>query len=175
MVPREPYLSYLAGDATLPRGTGSKIIAHVVNDAVPRWGAGFPLAVKKRWPQVQDEFIAWVLEDRRRLQLGRIHEFRVSEDCTVIHMIAQRGYGPSTKPRIRYSALRTCLQQVAQRARTQHATVHIPRIGAGQAGGHWSLIEELIRSTLCATGVRVFVYDLPGQTLRKQPQLELTI
>jgi O-acetyl-ADP-ribose deacetylase (regulator of RNase III) len=175
IVAGESCLTYLSGDATMPRGAGPKIITHVVNDAVPRWGAGFPLAIKKRWQQVQEEFITWVTEDRRRLRLGHVHEVRVAKDCSIIHMVAQHGYGASSTPRIRYSALRSCLQQVVERAKIQGASVHMPRIGAGQAGGHWPLIEELIRSTLCKAEVPVFVYDLPGRSLPKQTQFELTI
>jgi hypothetical protein len=39
--------------------------------------------------------------------------------------------------------------------------VHTPRIGAGQSGGAWDAVEEIIRDTLTAKGVRVTVYDLP--------------
>ena len=175
MVPRQSCITYLAGDATEPRGSGYKIIAHVVNDAAPRWGAGFPLALRRRWKHVQEEFIAWVGQDRNRLRLGVVHEVVVSESCSIIHMVAQRGYGPSPTPRIRYSALRTCLEQVAARAKELNASVHMPRIGAGQAGGSWQLVEELISSSLCAAGVNVSVYDLPGRTLPQQPQFALEL
>jgi hypothetical protein len=42
------------------------------------------------------------------------------------------------------------------------AAVHAPRIGAGQAGGSWPVIEELINDILVRQGVKVVVYDLPG-------------
>jgi hypothetical protein len=35
----------------------------------------------------------------------------------------------------------------------------MPRIGCGRAGGEWGRIETLIQSTLCASGIEVFVYD----------------
>lgn len=175
MVPRQSCITYLAGDATEPGGIGPKIIAHVVNDGTPRWGAGFALALRKRWEQVQDEFISWVGEDRSRLRLGAVHEYELDESCSIIHMVAQRGYGASSAPRIRYSALRDCLQAVATQARQRGATVHMPRIGAGQAGGSWPLIEELIFSSLCAAGVQVYIYDLPGRKLVEPPQFTLDL
>jgi len=42
------------------------------------------------------------------------------------------------------------------------ASVHMPRIGAGQGGGDWAIDEDLIRSTLVENGVSVTIYDLPG-------------
>ena len=41
-------------------------------------------------------------------------------------------------------------------------TVHLPRLGAGQARGQWSVIEGLIREFVSARGIPVTVYDLPG-------------
>jgi hypothetical protein len=43
-------------------------------------------------------------------------------------------------------------------------TLHMPRIGCGQAGGAWPIIEELIRETVVAAGHLVTVYDPPGAT-----------
>jgi len=38
------------------------------------------------------------------------------------------------------------------------ATIHLPRIGCGLAGGKWESVEPLIREAMPDTGV--FVYDL---------------
>jgi O-acetyl-ADP-ribose deacetylase (regulator of RNase III) len=39
---------YMTGDATAPVGEGQKLIVHVCND-IGAWGAGFVLALSKRW------------------------------------------------------------------------------------------------------------------------------
>jgi O-acetyl-ADP-ribose deacetylase (regulator of RNase III) len=49
---------------------------------------------------------------------------------------------------------------VAVFAREHRASVAMPRIGCGLAGGTWEEIEPIIRDTLCAQGVSVTVYDL---------------
>ena len=77
-------------------------------------------------------------------------------------MVAQRGYGPSPRPRIRYAALRACLEQLAEAAARRNATVHMPRIGSGQARGHWGIIRELIDEALVWKGIEVTVYELPS-------------
>jgi hypothetical protein len=81
-------------------------------------------------------------------------------------MIAQHGYGPSPKPRIRYSALKDCLADLAKAALELHATVHMPRIGTGYSQGNWSVIKELIDESLIRQGIDVTVYDLPGRESR---------
>ena len=156
-------IAYLFGDARRPRGTGKRIIAHVVNDGTPNWGAGFALEVAKEWVFVQEEFRNWVERDRSNLSLGKIHWARIKDDLSIVHMVAQRGYGRSTSPRIRYSALSDALDQLQMVASEQGASVHMPRIGTGQAGGNWELIRELVDERLVRRGTPVFVYALPDR------------
>lgn len=52
-----------------------------------------------------------------------------------------------------------CLAALADRAVELGASVHMPRIGCGLAGGKWARIEPLITRTLCARDVEVTVYD----------------
>jgi hypothetical protein len=77
-------------------------------------------------------------------------------------MVAQAGFGPSTVPRLRYEALRDCLRFVGEFAKARKASVHLPRIGAGQAGGSWPIIRDLIEEEIGLKGVKVLVYDLPA-------------
>lgn len=152
---------YLEGDATEPRGAGPNILAHVVNDKTPNWGAAFGLAVRTKWPQVQAAFREWA-EASGSLRLGETFHSEISPALTVFQMVCQRGYGPATKPGLRYTALRSCLQQLADYALATHSSIHMPRIGSGEAGGSWGLIQQLIDETLCARGLNVTVYTLPG-------------
>lgn len=159
-----PKIEYLSGDATAPRGQGRKIIAQVVNDRTPRWGAGFALAIAKKYPEAQREFIAWAGSDRNNLQLGKCHVTPVGDGTVeVYHIVAQHGYGPSKQPRIRYEALEIGLAEVGAHALRVGATVHMPRIGCGEAGGSWGVVEELISENLLHQQVRVTVYDLPNK------------
>jgi Zn-dependent peptidase ImmA (M78 family)/O-acetyl-ADP-ribose deacetylase (regulator of RNase III) len=153
---------YLYGDALDPRGTGPKIIAHIVNDKTPNWGAGFPLVLKKKWPVTQKDFRDWALSGQRNLSLGEIHVTTISNDLKVVHMIAQHGYGPSPRPRVRYSALKECLDKLSSLASNESAAVHMPKIGTGQAGGSWSVIADLIDDALIKRNVPVTVYLLPN-------------
>jgi len=166
---------FLAGDATEPRGGGHRVVAHVVNDKTPNWGAGFGLAVREKWPEVQDAFRAWVASTPDMLQLGNVYHHKVNNDTTFLQLICQHGYGPSPTPRLRYGALKVCLDQLANFALDSQATVHMPRIGAGQGGGAWGLIQQLIDETLCARGIQVTIYDLPQTGLDSPAPRELAL
>jgi hypothetical protein len=102
-------------------------------------------------------------------RLGRVH-FWSEGDVTLASMIAQHGYGSSPKPRLRYGALVQCLAEVGDRATKSGASVHMPRIGSGQAGGSWELVEEIVYDELPSRGIFTTIYDLPP----KPQQLELT-
>jgi O-acetyl-ADP-ribose deacetylase (regulator of RNase III) len=161
-VTSETHIEFLLGDVLSPRGRGRRIIAHVVSDATPNWGGrGIAIAIKKKWPVAQDAFRKWFGNSRRR-PLGEVHFCEVEESLEVATMICQRGYGPSETPRIRYAAIERALGLVAARAQANDASIHMPRIGCGQAGGSWMLVEELVNSILTVANLPVTVYDLPN-------------
>lgn len=165
---RLPSITYLKGDVTHPRGTGRRLIVQIVNDSAFTWGGGFSLVVRRKWPDLQQSFRSWAMS--RNLALGNVHIAAVDNSVSVASMIAQHGYGPSPKPRIRYIALHKCLAQVAKLATELGATVHMPRIGCGQAGGSWDVVGELVEDAICNKGVQVSVYDLPGAQMQGHPQ-----
>jgi O-acetyl-ADP-ribose deacetylase (regulator of RNase III) len=170
-------ITYLRGDATAPRGSGFRLLAHIVSDRGMIWGAGFGRAVRKKWPPVQEEFAKWTVGNRADFQLGNVHFSSVNDSLAVAHMIAQHGIGPSRTPRIRYGALELCLHRVADQASRTGASVHMPRIGTGEAGGSWDIVSEIIEDELCRRDIGVTVYDLPGPAGRqgeRQPSLPLT-
>jgi hypothetical protein len=170
-----PHVQYLVGNALEPRGKGNHLIGQVVNDKTANWGGGgFAVAVRRQWPEVQAQFKAWAA-DRTNLRLGAVHIAEVSSDLAVVSMIAQHGYGPSPRPRIRYAALEIGLEALFADAHERHASVHVPRLGAGEAGGSWSLIEELLNEKLVRRGIEVTVYDLQGTDRRPSTPFELQL
>jgi len=156
-------IRYLRGDATQPNGGGNKVVAHVCND-LGGWGKGFVLAVSKRWPGPEASYRAW---HRRRAKndfaLGALQLVAVGPYLWVANMVAQRGMKTgSNGPPIRYEALRACLRKLAAEAEPLAASVHMPRIGCGLAGGRWDLVEPLVVEELGDRGVEVVVYDRGG-------------
>ena len=148
----------LNGDATDPRTPGQNIVAHVCND-LGGWGRGFVLAVSRRWPEPERAYREWH-RGRTGFGLGEIQLVRVAPSIQVANMIGQHGFKTaSSGPPVRYDAIRSCLARLAKVAAGQSASVHMPRIGCGLAGGRWDRVEPLIEDTLLTAGVPVYVYD----------------
>ena len=153
-------IHYLQGDATSPQAKGVKIIAHVSND-LGGWGKGFVLAISKRWPGPEREYRACHRERaRNNFGLGATQFVHCEEYIWVANMIGQHGLkaGSHGAP-VRYDAIEQCLGAVAAKAGELNASVHMPRIGCGLAGGKWENIEPLIIAQLCERDIEVWVYD----------------
>ena len=151
-------IRYVVGDATAPEGDGLRVIAHLCNDA-GGWGAGFVLAVSRRWPEPERRY-----REASRLatglRLGDVQIVRVEPGIVVANLIAQSGFPAPGRPcAVDYGALRCCLVEVALWAHEHDASVHLPRIGCGIAGGSWDRVEPLVARV--ASRVPVTVYDLP--------------
>lgn len=151
-------ITYLKGDATVPQTTGPKLIAHVVND-LGGWGKGFVVAISRRWPEPEASYRRWHAERAKNdFALGAIQVVQVKPDIYVVNMVGQRGIRTRSKgPPVRYEALDDCLHKLRTVADEHRASVHMPRIGCGLAGGKWDKVEPLIRMAL--NDVAVFVYD----------------
>jgi O-acetyl-ADP-ribose deacetylase (regulator of RNase III) len=169
-----PTLRYAVGDAAHPRGQDRKILVLLVNDKARRWRGGFPAAVRRRWPQVAEAYTKWTSESPDEFRLGATFLFDADDTVTVAALVAQHGYGPSSRgPRIRYEALRQTLATVGRLAAKRGASVHMPRLGTGQAGGQWPIIEALVTDEIVDRGVTVTVYDPVNATDQGPRQLAL--
>ncbi|WP_280454179.1 macro domain-containing protein [Nocardia brasiliensis] len=155
-------IRYRPGDATRPDASGTAILAHICNN-IGAWGAGFVLAVSSRWPEPEQEYRRWHrtrAANDNDFSLGAVQLVKVGEGLYVANMVAQNGIrtSPGDTP-IRYDALDRCLSTLAGHALDLHASVHMPRIGTGLAGGDWLKIEPLILQRLCGNGIQVTVYE----------------
>jgi len=165
-------LRFVTGDATRPEGDGPRIIVHCCN-SVGAWGAGFVVALSRRWIEPERSYLEWAHHAKRNLPLGEVQFVQVetSPPLLVANLIGQEGVGrgPDGAPPIRYEAIRTGLGRVRQHAlgyalssARRRASVHMPRMGAGLAGGDWARIEHIVRDELVERDVDVTVYDLPA-------------
>ncbi|MEU6763080.1 macro domain-containing protein [Streptomyces sp. NPDC046853] len=153
-------ISYVRGDATAPFGKGVKLIAHVCND-LGGWGKGFVVAVSRRWPEPEAAYRRWHRERAKNdFGLGAVQFVEVDQYIWVANMIGQHGMRTGSKGvPVRYEAIDTALAALADKAVELEASVHMPRIGCGLAGGKWSRVEPLIARRLVERGVAVTVYD----------------
>jgi O-acetyl-ADP-ribose deacetylase (regulator of RNase III) len=151
-------ITYVRGDATVPLGKGVKVIAHVCND-IGGWGkASYSLAPLAG---AGEGYRAWY-RDRayNDFGLGAAQFVQVERYVWVANLVGQRGIRTGSKGvPVRYEAIDTALGRLAGKAAELGASVHMPRIGCGLAGGTWSRVEPLIAERLVKRGVAVTVYD----------------
>jgi O-acetyl-ADP-ribose deacetylase (regulator of RNase III) len=174
-------IKYLKGDATNPIDNKTKVIVHICND-VGGWGKGFVMAISKRWKLPEAEYRNWFkskeventetvkferLESRdkysneKQFELGNVQFVKATEDIWIANIIAQRDIKANKDglPPIRYSFVSESLERVRQFAEKNNASIHMPRIGCGLAGGQWTEIEEIVNDNLIAYDIETFVYD----------------
>ncbi|WP_445432049.1 macro domain-containing protein [Chryseobacterium indoltheticum] len=152
-------INYLKGDATNPQTKGNKIIIHICND-IGGWGKGFVMAISKRWKNPETKYRNW-FQSGENFNLGEVQIVRVEEDIWICNMIGQHKTISNSKgiPPIRYEAVEKCLEKLTDEALKLNASIHMPRIGCGLAGGNWEEIEPIIEKTLLKNNVEVYVYD----------------
>lgn len=156
-------ITYVRGDATAPSVKGVKIIAHVCND-IGGWGKGFVLALSRRWSEPEAAYRAWHRDRASNdFALGAVQMVPVERYVRVANMIGQHGVRTGSKGvPVRYEAIDRTLAAVGDHAIALGASVHMPRIGCGLAGGRWSRVEPLITERLVRRGIPVTVYDHGG-------------
>lgn len=167
-------IQYLNHDATYPIGNGHKYILHICND-IGGWGKGFVNSISKRWIEPRAEYKKWYSNGYYtsnnnayvNFSLGENQYVDVSDNITIVNMIAQHGIYPSKGedgkliPPIRYDSLKQCLLKFVEHVKgEENFTANMPLIGSGLAGGEWDVIEKIINSTLIENNIDTFVYVL---------------
>lgn len=164
------------GDATNPvklYENEISIIPHVCNNK-NRWGAGFVLALNKKWKEpsitYRKLFEDAILDDITIEQfeeqiLGTYQITHVGPSLYVLNMIAQDGTGREGEKEvpIRYFALAKCMSNFANKIKKLcgnfPVVFHCPMFGSGLAGGDFEFIKELMRECWLENGFDVVVYQ----------------
>lgn len=156
-------INYLTGDATDLPSSGNKVLCHLCN-SWGFWGAGFVLALSKKWPVAEAAYRKLYADQGKKLVMGTVQFVPINSDLHVANMIGQLGLrkkdGDSS---IRYPALYSCLEEVAKFAVANKASIHAPKFGAGLAGGDWRVIEAILEKISKTYGVDFTIYDFPTQ------------
>jgi len=109
-------INYIIGDATIPVTKGPKIIVHICND-IGAWGAGFVMALSKRWSQPRIKYQRWYKTGGNifPFELGNVQFVAVEDDIWVANLIGQRDikFKDNMSP-IRYEAVKKGLMGVAE-------------------------------------------------------------
>lgn len=152
-------VNYVIGDATNPQVEGNKIIVHICND-IGGWGKGFVMAISKRWKKPEQQYREW-FKSNDKFSLGQVQFVEVEEGFWVANLIGQHKINKDENGNapIRYDAILLGLETVGEFANEKGATIHMPRIGCGLAGGTWDKVEPLIIKSLIEKDIEAYVYD----------------
>lgn len=140
-------MKYVTGDLLARAEQGDfDIIAHGCN-CYCTFGAGIALAIGRKWPEAAAADAATVPGDLGKL--GTSTRCAVvlpnGRPMDIVNCYTQYRFGAGPR-QLDYGALQACLEEVA--SIYAGLRVGLPRIGAGHAGGDWSLIERIIKNSL---------------------------
>lgn len=142
-------ITHVQGDATLPMlQPGRNVIVHCVND-IGVWGAGFVVPLGRRYPAARAAYMRL-----GAYQLGSIQLVNVSgveDHLYVCNLFGQRGVASPLNPTpIRYEAFEDGFATLEEKLQEMGGpwTIHMPKMGAGLAGGKWDVVEALIESQI---------------------------
>jgi O-acetyl-ADP-ribose deacetylase (regulator of RNase III) len=121
------------------------VIAHGCN-CYCTMGAGIAYAIKRAFPEAYEADIQTIKGDKNKLGTCSFATiYRNSQSFIVVNAYTQFDYrGKGVK--VDYDAVRACMRWI----QTNFGTAHIgmPKIGAGLAGGDWSIIRNIINQEL---------------------------
>lgn len=158
-------IHYIKGDATNPlinKGEYS-VICHCCN-TLGAWGAGFVLALSKRFPKVKEHYLSLIKSINSGERLGKVGFVKTNKNIVVANILAQDRIYRSVDGKIplNYDALREGFRNVYNKFigyKDIPFTIHMPRIGCGLAGGDWNIVEKIIKDEFIKNGIDVYVYD----------------
>ena len=115
---------------------------------------------QKSGTEPESKYREW-FKSQEDFSLGQCQFVKVESDVWIANLIGQHKIhkDESGNAPIRYEAIAIGLEKVAQFASEKLATVHMPRIGCGLAGGSWDKIEPLIHKFLSEKDIETYVYD----------------
>ncbi len=155
-------LNYIADDLLL---TKDRFIAHGCNSSA-RFGAGVAFKIKNAFPwaekSLQEEYQKWIVNNASLLPLGRIYIAAPPNPNErakyIINCITQSSWGREIGRRyVSYDAVDSCMKAIVDlNVLSSEKKISMPRIGAGLGGGHWPVIEEIIKFRLKDFTVNIF-------------------
>ena len=134
---------------------------HIVHGCNARgvMGSGVALQIKNKWPSVYQDYRQAFQE--QGLRLGDVQPVVVSPELVVWNAITQKTYGSGPHRYVDYEAIARCFEKINTLVSDYpdvEQKIHIPKIGAGLAGGDWPAIAAIIDSVV---NVPVIVWVYP--------------
>ena len=120
-------------------------ICHQVN-CRGKMGAGIALQIRRRWPQVYDDYIS--AHRKGLLFLGNVTTTQVGQNLFVANLCGQDRYGRD-KQYTNYEALAVCFNLLIAAQIPIKRQIYLPyKMGCVNAGGDWKIVADMIEHYL---------------------------
>lgn len=147
-------IKYVQGDLF---DTDADIIAHGCN-CRGGFGSGVAKTMSIKYPKARQYYLDKF--DSEGWKLGEVQFVKTGSGETYIANCAtQDNYGYSGELNADYNAIRTAMETVKCFAMIKNLTVAIPKIGAGLAGGDWTIIENILKEVFSDYDVSVYYLE----------------
>lgn len=129
-------------------------------------GAGVAKAIKDRWPEAYAADLATKKGDRSKMGT---FSFAQVGDLTIINLYTQYDY-TRTKVDVEYEALEEGMKRIKEAYSGKR--IGFPMIGAGLAGGNWSIIKNIIDDVFEGEDVTVVVFKDDAPKAKQEEKVE---
>jgi len=160
--PMYPNVNEVTGDLIQMAVDGAfDVIAHGCN-CFHTMQAGIALALAERFPEIRATDRQTLYGDKRKLGTyseTRLYPNQSANLLTILNCYTQYRYGrlQTGEPSCSYPAIQEVMRIINANFKGQH--LGIPRIGAGLAGGKWSIIRQLVVASTPDLKVTIVHYN----------------
>ena len=141
-------VKYMEGNVAIPEAGGLRYIVQILDTSGEYPETDSALAIKKRWPAVENSYKQLYRAKFGKLTKGEIHLLTVQSDTVVVLTIAVE------KGKIDTKSLADCFTKLAKDAAYDSGSVHMAKHSKG-----WKGVEKAINDVLVKSGINVTVYQ----------------
>ena len=140
--------------------SGADIICHQVN-CQGVMGSGVAKQVRERYPKNYKGYCLMCKEFEPSELLGKVFCGEVRDKFIIANLFAQEKFGYDRKCYTDYTALRKCLQAVANSHKNK--IIAIPYLmGCHRGGGDWNIVYKIIEEVFADSDCEVLICEYNG-------------
>ena len=138
---------------TLAKEGEFDVIAHGCN-CFCTMGSGIAKQIKQVFPQAYSVDLKTIKGDKKKLGTCSCCDI-IPLNLTVVNAYTQYDFG-GKKVNVNYKAVCRCMDWIANNFKDKR--IGLPKIGAGLAGGDWSIIQQIIEEKMFECDVTIVEY-----------------
>jgi len=146
-------VKYIKGDLFESK---EEVIAHGCN-CRGGYGSGVARTMAYRYPKARNYYLEKYDEDGWKL--GEVQFVPQWDGKVIANCATQDDFVPRGICHANYDAIRVCMERVKDYARSKGFGIAIPKIGAGLAGGDWTIIEGILNDVFSDYDITVYYLE----------------